>query len=63
MVALCTLTIEGRLRDCKLKETLPGMQDEFLYILAERRYAPAFWDDAPLEVPFNVGLNLHLPER
>ena len=54
----CTLDTAGLLRDCEVLESVPGMDAEVLDSLSTRRYEPATWGGNPVEVPFDVRVDV-----
>jgi TonB family protein len=54
----CRLDTEGLLRDCEVLESVRGMDAEVLDSLSTRRYEPATWGGNPVEVPFDVRIDV-----
>ncbi|HZX95932.1 MAG TPA: energy transducer TonB [Myxococcales bacterium] len=54
----CVLNTEGTLRDCVVLQSVPGMDPEVLDAIGTRRYQPATWGGNPVEVPFDVQIEV-----
>jgi TonB family protein len=50
----CILGTDGELRDCTVLQSVPGMDAEVLDSAASRRYEPATWGGNPVEIPFDI---------
>lgn len=55
----CILGTDGRLRDCAVLQSVPGMDAEVLDSAASRRYRPATWGGNPVEIPFDIQLDVN----
>lgn len=58
VVVRCTLGADGLLRDCEVIESVPGMDGEVIDSLSTRRYEPATWGGNPVEVPFDIRIDI-----
>jgi TonB family protein len=54
----CILGTDGLLRDCTVLQSVPGMDAEVLDAAASRRYEPATWGGNPVEIPFDIQLEV-----
>jgi TonB family protein len=59
VVVRCTLGTDGILRDCAVLESVEGMDAEVLDSIASRRYDPATWGGNPVEVPFDLRIDVN----
>lgn len=55
----CILGTDGLLRDCAVARSVPGMDAEVLDVAASRRYEPATWGGNPVEIPFDIQLDVN----
>jgi TonB family protein len=55
----CILGTDGLLRDCTVLQSVPGMDAEVLDSAASRRYEPATWGGNPVEIPFDIQLEVN----
>lgn len=58
VVARCTLDVQGKLTDCAIVESVPEMDAEVLDSISTRQYEPAAWGGNPVEVPFDVRVDV-----
>lgn len=58
VVVRCTLGADGYLRDCEVIESVPQMDAEVIDSLSTRRYEPATWGGNPVEVPFDIRIDI-----
>lgn len=58
VVVRCTLGVDGLLRGCAVLESVPEMDGEVLDSLTTRRYEPATWGGNPVEVPFDIRIDV-----
>ncbi|MCP3141057.1 energy transducer TonB [Pyxidicoccus xibeiensis] len=61
LVAKCVITVEGRVRDCKVLKGLPHMDEAVLDALHSRRYRPVTFQGRPVSVSYSFTLRLSLP--
>src|SRR4051812_29588945 len=54
----CVLGTDGRLRDCDVLQSVPGMDEEVLDSAASRKYEPATWGGNPVEIPFDIRVDV-----
>jgi TonB family protein len=54
----CLLGTDGRLRDCDVLQSVPGMDAEVLDSAATRQYEPATWGGNPVEIPFDIQVDV-----
>lgn len=54
VVAQCTITTEGTLRDCRIIKGLPHLDAEVLTALAKQRYKPVLYRGQPANVRYVV---------
>jgi TonB family protein len=55
----CILGADGLLRDCAVGQSVPGMDEEVLDAAASRRYEPATWGGNPVEIPFEIQIEVN----
>lgn len=55
----CILGTDGLLRDCAVLQSVPGMDAEVLDSAASRRYEPATWGGNPVEIPFDIQIEVN----
>jgi TonB family protein len=59
MVVRCVVTVDGRLKDCRVVEgSIPEMDAEVVRALEQRVYEPATLDGRPVEVNYNFRITL-----
>lgn len=61
MVVRCVVTAEGEVRDCRVLQGLPYMDEAVVEALQRRRYRPATRNGVPVEVSYLFRLHLKLP--
>jgi TonB family protein len=61
MVIACVVTREGAVRDCRVRQGLPHLDEAVVSALHRRRYRPATLRGAPVEVNYQFRINLRLP--
>ncbi|MGZ6126409.1 MAG: energy transducer TonB [Myxococcales bacterium] len=57
-VGRCILGADGLLRDCEVLESVPEMDAEVIDSFSTRRYEPATWGGNPVEVPFDIRIDI-----
>ncbi len=57
IVAKCTITKQGRIKNCEAVQKLPRMNDATLDALETRVYEPARWNDQPFEATYWFRVN------
>jgi protein TonB len=57
-IAKCVVTLEGRLEQCRMVKSVPGMDQAVLDSLATRRYEPAQLNGKPVAVEMAVTVRL-----
>jgi TonB family protein len=55
----CILGTDGLLRDCTVLQSVKGMDAQVLDSAASRRYQPATWGGNPVEIPFDIQLDVN----
>jgi protein TonB len=63
MIAKCTVTCLGEVKDCRILKSLPHMDQAALAALASRRYKPVYYLGRPITVSYVFVLRLQLPEN
>ena len=58
MIARCTITSDGALRDCRIIKGLPFLDQPMLASLATRRYRPVFADGKAVSVQYIFNLKI-----
>jgi protein TonB len=61
MAVSCVLTREGKVRDCKVEQSLPFMDGAVVKALTSRRYVPAKLLGEPVAVQYQFHVRLVLP--
>lgn len=61
MIARCTITVAGRLENCRILKGLPYMDVSMLDALATRRYSPAIYQGKPIAVEYVFNVKLAAP--
>jgi periplasmic protein TonB len=62
MVVKCVVTVEGRVHDCRVLQSLPFMDRAVIGALEQRRYTPALLQGKPVEVDYTFRIRLTLPQ-
>jgi protein TonB len=63
IIAKCTITCMGEVRDCRIVKGLPFMNQVTLAVLESRRYHPARYLGRPMSVSYFFHVKLKLPEE
>ncbi len=61
MIARCTVTREGEIRDCHVIKSLPLMTETVLAALQTRRYTPVMFQGQPVSVKYVFNVRLQMP--
>ena len=61
VLAKCTITIDGAVRDCRIVKGLPYLDQAALEVLATFRYSPATYRGRPLAVKYIMVLRIEPP--
>lgn len=61
MAVRCVVTVEGRVRNCRIVKGLPFLDAEVIRSLEQRRYAPATIGGRPVEVDYRFQVQMKLP--
>lgn len=61
VVARCTITREGDVRDCHIIKGLPFMDEAVLEALTTRHYQPVTFQGRPVNVSYTFNINLRMP--
>ncbi len=59
--ARCIITVEGKVRNCRVIKGVPFMDRAVIGALEQRRYTPALLRGKPVEVYYNIHTTLKLP--
>jgi len=62
MLVQCTITIEGRVTDCRILKPVPHMERAVLRALATRRYTPVLFEGKPMPVRYTFVIQLVGPQ-
>jgi periplasmic protein TonB len=62
-IVRCTLSIEGRARDCQVIKSLPLMDRAILDWISDNRYAPVMFQGKPVSVKYVFIFQLAMPGR
>lgn len=62
MMVHCVVTVEGKVRACKVLKGLPFMNQPVLDALERRKYRPALAQGRPVGVFYTFNLRLRLPQ-
>jgi len=62
MSVRCVVTVEGRVRNCKVLKGLPFMNQPVLDALERRKYKPAMASGKPVDVFYTFNIKLKLPQ-
>jgi hypothetical protein len=63
IIAKCTLTCMGEVKNCRIVKGLPGMNQVTLAVLESRRYDPVRYLGRPMNVSYFFHVKLKLPEE
>jgi hypothetical protein len=63
LIARCTITKNGTLRDCDIIAGPPSMKQAMLDMLSRQRYTPVFHQGKPVDVRYVVKFKLERPNR
>jgi tRNA A-37 threonylcarbamoyl transferase component Bud32 len=63
VIAKCTITAEGTLRNCRIIKGLPYLDKPMLDMLATRRYSPVVYQGKPVSVEYVFNLKVAPPAR
>ncbi|WP_164017149.1 energy transducer TonB [Pyxidicoccus trucidator] len=61
LIAKCVVTVEGRVRDCRLIKGLPHMDESVVDALESRRYRPVTYQGRAVSVSYVFTVRLSLP--
>ncbi|NMO16258.1 energy transducer TonB [Pyxidicoccus fallax] len=61
LVAKCTITVDGQVKDCRVIKGLPHMNEAVLESLHSRRYRPVTYQGRPVSVSYSFTVKLKLP--
>jgi protein TonB len=61
IIAKCTITCRGEVRNCRIIKPLPHMEDAVLAALQSRRYTPVQFQGRPVSVSYLFNIRLSLP--
>ncbi|HYI01147.1 energy transducer TonB [Hyalangium sp.] len=61
IIARCTLTCEGEVRNCRILKSLPHMDQAALKMLKSRRYHPVRYQGRPITVSYNFNIRVPPP--
>jgi serine/threonine-protein kinase len=61
IIAKCTITAEGALRNCRIIKGLPFLDKAALDVLATRRYSPVMYQGKPVSVEYVFNLKVAPP--
>jgi periplasmic protein TonB len=56
VIAQCTISVEGSLRDCRILKGLPFLDDAVLSAFQQQRYKPALYGGRPISVRYVVSV-------
>jgi len=62
IIAKCTLTCLGEVKDCRILKPLPHMDQAALSVLTSRRYKPVHYLGRAITVSYVFALRIHPPE-
>jgi len=62
IIAKCTITCQGEVKDCRIIKGLPYMNQAALAMLESRRYRPAYSQGRPITVSYAFSVRVNLPE-
>lgn len=62
MSVRCVVTVEGRVRNCRVLKGLPFMNQPVLDALERRKYKPAMASGKPVDVFYTFNIRLKLPQ-
>lgn len=63
VIAKCTITTEGTLRNCRIIKGLPYLDKAMLDMLATRRYSPVIYQGKPVSVEYVFNLKVAPPSH
>jgi serine/threonine protein kinase len=63
MIAKCTISVDGSLRNCRILKGLPHLDKAMLDMLATRRYSPVLYQGKPVSVEYVFNLKVAPPVR
>jgi protein TonB len=63
IIAKCTITAEGALRNCRIIKPLPFLDKAALDVLATRRYSPVLYQGKAVSVEYVFNLKVAPPNR
>ncbi len=61
LIARCTVTRDGEIRDCQVIKGLPLMTDTVISALQTRRYTPVMFQGQPVSVKYVFNVKLQMP--
>jgi TonB family protein len=61
MIAKCTITCRGEVRNCRILRPLPHMEAAAISSLESRRYSPALYDGRPVSVSYLFNIKVSPP--
>jgi protein TonB len=61
MIVRCTITVDGKLQDCRVLKSLPHMEKAVLEALATHRYKPVTFQGKPVSVQYVFNIKLVMP--
>jgi protein TonB len=62
IIAKCTLTCQGEVKDCRIIKGLPHMNEAALAMLESRRYRPVYFQGRPISSSYAFPIRIKLPE-
>jgi protein TonB len=62
MQVQCVLTVDGRVTSCRVKRSVPFMNEAVLKALMSRRYTPVLFQGRPVPVKYNFAITLKAAE-
>jgi len=62
MQVQCVLTVDGRVTSCRVKQSVPFMDEAVLKALTSRRYTPVLFQGRPVPVKYNFAITLKAAE-
>ena len=62
MQVQCVLTVDGRVTSCRVKQSVPFMDEAVLKALMSRRYTPVLFQGRPVPVRYNFAITLKAAE-
>jgi protein TonB len=61
IIAKCTITREGEVKNCRIIKGLPHMEEAVLSSLTARRYRPVTFQGRPVSVSYTFNVRLEIP--